>query len=174
MDISFSQGGPQGDRAHLPVHEGCRELSAFIPEEGPYEAQGGDNFVGIDFLALPVGGFWFGGFEFDRPAFHEEERLRLRRLVEEAQDSRLFFPSGIPLAGTDLSGNCFFSCMVNPILTSDSCGYRIVYLNLGYFFKMRHGLFWVTFSMMQRGRLTMLPLMCLIVDKSLNSVYPTG
>jgi hypothetical protein len=29
-----------------------------------------------------AGGLWFGGFEFDRSAFHEEERVH--RLVEKA------------------------------------------------------------------------------------------
>jgi hypothetical protein len=30
-----------------------------------------------------AGGLWFGRFEFDRPAFHEEERVH--RLVEKTQ-----------------------------------------------------------------------------------------
>jgi hypothetical protein len=57
-----------------------------MPEEGSDQTSGGDNFVGVDFFALPVGGLWFGRFEFDRRAFHEEGGLRPRRHVEEAQD----------------------------------------------------------------------------------------
>jgi hypothetical protein len=69
------------------------------------------------------------------------------------RDSRLLFASGIPVAGTGLPGNRFFSCMVKPILTSDSCSCRMVCLNLGYLFKMRHGFLGVTFSMGQHGGL---------------------
>jgi hypothetical protein len=31
-----------------------RSETAFIPEEGPDEAEGGNDLVGIDFFALPV------------------------------------------------------------------------------------------------------------------------
>jgi hypothetical protein len=34
--------------------------TAFIPEEGPDEAEGGNDLVAIDFFVLPVGGSFFG------------------------------------------------------------------------------------------------------------------
>jgi hypothetical protein len=49
-----AEGRPVGDIAHLPAHEGCQELPAFIPEECPDQAQGGDDFIGVDFFALPA------------------------------------------------------------------------------------------------------------------------
>jgi hypothetical protein len=41
----------------------------FVPEEGPDEAEGGDDLVGVDFFALMDGGSFFRRFEFDRLAF---------------------------------------------------------------------------------------------------------
>jgi hypothetical protein len=91
MDISFSltmgEMPKAGHRAivHLPAHEGREQLPALIPEKRPDQTQGGGDFIGVDFFALPVGRPWFGGFEFDGLAFHEEEGLYLWRFVENVQ-----------------------------------------------------------------------------------------
>jgi hypothetical protein len=86
------EGRPQGDIVHLLATEGRWELPAFISEERPDQAEGGDNFIGADFFALP-----FGGFEFDRRAFHEEEGVRLRQFVEKARGVLSVFVSGNPV-----------------------------------------------------------------------------
>jgi hypothetical protein len=104
--------------------EGSQELPAFMPEEGPDEAEGSDDFVGIDLFPLPVGGSFFWWFECDRFAIDDERGLRGLRLVEEpqgvltvfvtgnldefVQNGRLFFPSGFKGAGTDRSGDRLF------------------------------------------------------------------
>jgi hypothetical protein len=61
MDISFSlrqagkdgggdtESGPADDIVYLPAHKGSQELAAFIPEEGPDQAEGHDDLIGIDF-----------------------------------------------------------------------------------------------------------------------------
>ncbi|MHB9291956.1 hypothetical protein Holit_01044 [Hollandina sp. SP2] len=36
--------------------KGSQELPAGIPEEGPDDAEGGDDLIGIDFFALPIVG----------------------------------------------------------------------------------------------------------------------
>jgi hypothetical protein len=78
----------------------------------------------VDFLAIAVGGSFFRRFESGRLAFNNEESLSRFRFVKYAQgvlpvfvpgnadefvwDGRLFFPSGFPLAGTDLPCNGSF------------------------------------------------------------------
>jgi hypothetical protein len=82
------EGAVDSSRAYphqLLSHEGREQLPALIPKKRPDQAQGGDDIVGVDFFALPVGRPWFGGFEFDGPALREEEGLRLCRFIEKAQ-----------------------------------------------------------------------------------------
>jgi 3-deoxy-7-phosphoheptulonate synthase len=55
--------------------------------------------------------------------------------------------------------------MDNPILTSGNNESRIVCLDLGYIFKMRQRVFWVTFSMRQRAGLKLCGLAAIIVQK---------
>jgi hypothetical protein len=60
---SDAERRPLSDEVHLPTDEGGQELrifgsTAFIPEERPDEAEGGDDLVGIDFLAEAVGRFF--------------------------------------------------------------------------------------------------------------------
>jgi hypothetical protein len=88
-----AEGRPPDDIIHLPAHEGNRELPALIPEEGPDQAQGGDNIIGVDFFAVG-GSFFFRRFEFDGRAFHEEDGLRLRRFVEKVRGVLPVFVSG--------------------------------------------------------------------------------
>jgi hypothetical protein len=140
--------------------------TAFIPEECPDEAEGIDDLIGIDFSALPVGGSFFSRLEFDRLAFDDNKCMGSLWLVEDTQsvlpviagdkldfvqDGCFFFPVRVPITWTVSGDNLLFSFMDNLILTSDSCRYRIVCLDLGYFFKMRHRAFSITFSMRQHG-----------------------
>ena len=83
------EGGPGGDIVHLLADEGGKEFSALIPEEGPDKAEGIDDFVGIDFFALTVGGSFFLWFEFDGRAFGDEEDFGGLLIVE---DSRCVLP----------------------------------------------------------------------------------
>jgi hypothetical protein len=62
--------------------------TALTPEEVRNETEGGDDLVGIDFFALPVGGPFFRRLEFDRLAFHDQDGLRSRRI------SRLIWKRG--------------------------------------------------------------------------------
>jgi hypothetical protein len=66
-----AEGGPQGDIIRLLAHERREQLLAFIPEGGPDEVEGGEDLVGVDFFALPIGRLWLGGFESGRAAFRE-------------------------------------------------------------------------------------------------------
>ena len=86
-----AEGGPGGGEGHVLADEGSQELPAFMPEEGPDEAEGIDDLAGIDFFALPVGGSFFPRFEFDRFAFDDERGLRL---VEEPQGVLPVFAAG--------------------------------------------------------------------------------
>jgi hypothetical protein len=57
---------PCGDVRHLLAHKRCQNLPAFVPEEGPDEAEGGDDLIGIETLAFAVGRPFFFWFELDR------------------------------------------------------------------------------------------------------------
>jgi hypothetical protein len=98
--------------------------TAFIPEEGPDEAEGSDDLIGIDFFTGTVGGSFFRRFKFDRLVFDDKQGLWILRLIEDTQgvlpvfvtgnpdefvqDGRLLFSSGLPIAGTDLPGDSLF------------------------------------------------------------------
>jgi hypothetical protein len=119
-----AEGGPLRDEGHLLTQEGGEKFPALKPEEGPDEAEGIDDLVGIDFFALSVGGSFFRRFEFDRFAFDDGQGLRVLRLVEDTQgilpvfetgnldefvqNGRLLFPSSLKVAGTDLTGDSLF------------------------------------------------------------------
>jgi hypothetical protein len=55
-----------------------------MPEEYPDEAEGGDDLIGVDFFAFPVGGSFLGRLELDRLAFYDDGLHRFR-FVEEPQ-----------------------------------------------------------------------------------------
>jgi hypothetical protein len=110
-----TEGRAEGDSVYLLPYKGGQYLrtfdsTAFIPKEGPDEAEGSDDLIGIDFFTGTVGGF-FLRLEFDRLAFDDGEGLRRLRLIEDTQgvlsvfvtgnldgfveDCRLLFPSGM-------------------------------------------------------------------------------
>jgi hypothetical protein len=45
---------------------GGEDLSAFVPEEGPDQAESGDGLIGIDPFSCAVGGPFFFRLEFQR------------------------------------------------------------------------------------------------------------
>jgi hypothetical protein len=85
-----TEGRPSGDRVHLLPHKRSQDLrtsglTAFIPKEGPDEAEGSDDLMGVDFFTGTVGGSFLRRLEFDRLAFDDKQGLWSLRLIEDTQ-----------------------------------------------------------------------------------------